>query len=336
MSHVLVTGGAGYIGSVVCQTLLQRGHSIVILDNLEEGHRSALPSKGIFIEGDLSDETLLEEIFRNYSVDAVVHLAAHCLVGESVRDPEKYYRNNVSNGLNLLRAMRVAGVREMVFSSSAAVYGEPISTPIKETHPTRPLNPYGHSKLIFEEILDWYARAFDFRYVTFRYFNAAGAFEGLGEDHEPETHLIPLILREAVGMPGGLTKQNKEITLTVFGTDYPTPDGSCIRDYIHIKDLALAHVLALEKLDHLHQRIFNLGNGHGFSVLEVIEAAQSITGRAIPYRVGERRPGDPAILVASSDLARQSLGWEPVFQSLKDILASAWNWHQQFPGGYKD
>jgi UDP-glucose 4-epimerase len=336
MKHVLVTGGAGYIGSVVCRTLLERGHSIVVLDNLEEGHRSALPAKGGFFQGDLADQTLLKEIFRTHRIETVVHLAANCLVGESVHHPEKYYENNVSNGLALLKAMRASGVKKLVFSSTAAVYGEPLSSPIEETHPTRPVNPYGHSKLIFEQILEWSARAYDLKYVTFRYFNAAGAMDGLGEDHDPETHLIPLVLQRALKEaedPSGETVQNP---LTVFGLDYPTPDGSCLRDYVHIQDLALAHVLALEKLDHLQQRIFNLGNGEGFSVLEVIEMARQITGREIPYLEGGRRPGDPAVLVASSSLARKVLGWEPGYPDLKDIIASAWDWQRKFPRGYQD
>jgi UDP-glucose 4-epimerase len=336
MGYVLVTGGAGYIGSAVCQTLLERGHAIVILDSLEEGHRSALPSKGIFFQGDLGDQTLLNEIFKAYPIDAVVHLAAYCLVGESVQDPEKYYDNNVSKGLVLLKTMRAAGVKKIVFSSTAAVYGEPLSTPIEETHPTRPVNPYGHSKLIFEQILDGYAQAYGLKYVTFRYFNAAGALDRLGEDHEPETHLIPLILRRALIEAGTLSAQKVIDTLTVFGLDYPTPDGSCLRDYIHIQDLALAHVMALEKLDHLQQAIFNLGNGRGFSVLEVIEMARKVTGRDIPFQKGDRRPGDPAVLVASSERARKTLGWDPVYPDLKAIINSAWNWHQRFPRGYED
>ncbi|MBA4392950.1 MAG: UDP-glucose 4-epimerase GalE [Desulfobacca sp.] len=336
MGHVLVTGGAGYIGSGVCLTLLERGHTIVLLDSLEEGHRSALPSQGIFFQGDLGNETLLQEIFAAYPIDAVVHLAAYCLVGESVQNPEKYYENNVSKGLVLLKTMRAAGVKKIVFSSTAAVYGEPLSTPIEETHPTQPVNPYGHSKLIFEQILDWYAQAYGLNYVTFRYFNAAGAFPGLGEDHDPETHLIPLILRRALSETNDSLAQTFKDPLTVFGLDYPTPDGSCLRDYIHIKDLALAHVMALEKLDHLQQKIFNLGNGRGFSVLDVIKTAREVTGRDIPYQKGTRRSGDPAILVASSDKARMTLGWEPVFPDLKDIVASAWDWHQNVPLGYQD
>ena len=300
MDYILVTGGAGYIGSVVCQTLLERGHSIVVLDSLEEGHRQALPPKGIFFQGDLGDELFLKKIFDSYPIEAVLHMAAYCLVGESVQDPEKYYNNNVSKGLVLLKAMRAFGVQKIVFSSTAAVYGEPLSTPIAETHPTRPVNPYGHSKLIFEQILDWYQKAYGLKYVTFRYFNAAGAIDRLGEDHHPETHLIPLILRSPLTEDHGPLQERAREPLTVFGMDYPTPDGSCLRDYIHIRDLALAHVLALERLDNLQERIFNLGNGRGFSVLEVIEAASQVSGRKIPFRRGERRPGDPAVLVASS------------------------------------
>jgi UDP-glucose 4-epimerase len=335
MKHVLVTGGAGYIGSVVCQTLLERGHSIIVLDSLEEGHRQALPTNSIFFQGDLGDEPFLKNIFDSYPIEAVLHLAAYCQVGESVRDPEKYYGNNVSKGLVLLKAMRLSGVKKIVFSSTAAVYGEPISIPIVETHPTRPVNPYGHSKLIFEQALDWYQKAYGLKYVTFRYFNAAGAVDRLGEDHHPETHLIPLILRTLLTDFHGPSMEGAVEPLTVFGMDYPTPDGSCLRDYIHIRDLALAHVLALERLDDLQERIFNLGNGQGFSVLEVIEAAGQVSGREIPFRCGERRPGDPAVLVASSSRARKVLGWEPQYPELKEIIASAWHWHQEFPKGYE-
>lgn len=336
MGYVLVTGGAGYIGSVVCQTLLERGHSIVIVDSLEEGHRQALPAEGIFFQGDFGDQTLLKTIFESYPVSAVAHLAAYCLVGESVQDPEKYYENNVSKGLGLLKAMRAAGVNRIVFSSTAAVYGEPRSIPIEETHPTHPVNPYGHSKLIFEQVLDWYSQAYGLKAVTFRYFNAAGASGRLGEDHQPETHLIPLILKAALARVQSPVKERDQIPLTVFGLDYPTPDGSCLRDYIHIQDLALAHVLALEKLDRLSRRHFNLGNSRGFSVLEMIETARKVTGLEIPYRIGARRPGDPAVLVASSQQARTVLGWEPRYPELAEIIASAWTWHQRFPDGYQD
>lgn len=336
MQHVLVTGGAGYIGSVVCQTLLERGHSIVVLDSLEEGHRRALPSNGVFFQGDLGDESLLKNIFESYSIGAVLHLAAYCQVGESVQNPEKYYGNNVSNGLVLLKTMRIFGIKKIVFSSTAAVYGEPVSTPIDETHPTQPLNPYGHSKLIFEQVLDWYQKAYGFKYVTFRYFNAAGAIDRLGEDHHPESHLIPLVLRAPVNEVNNSLPEGSGVPLTVFGLDYPTPDGSCIRDYVHVRDLALAHVLALERLEDLRERIFNLGNGQGFSVLEVIETAAQVIGRKIPFRPGERRPGDPAVLVASAAQAGKVLGWEPRYPELKEIIASAWRWHQTFPKGYED
>jgi UDP-glucose 4-epimerase len=329
MKHVLVTGGAGYIGSVVCQTLIERGHSVIVLDSLEEGHRQALPQKGIFFQGDLGDEMVLKAVFESYPLDAVVHLAAYCLVGESVEDPGKYYDNNVSKGLILLKVMREFGIQKIVFSSSAATYGEPRFTPITEIHSTQPVNPYGHSKLIFEQVLDWYQKAYGLQYVTFRYFNAAGASNRLGEDHHPETHLVPLVLRT-------LLPERLGSSVAVFGKDYPTPDGSCIRDYIHVQDLALAHVLALEKIDSLQERIFNLGNGQGFSVLEVIEAAGQVTGQNIPFTFEDRRPGDPAVLVASSVQARKVLGWEPQFPQLKDIIASAWCWHQKFPEGYKD
>jgi UDP-glucose 4-epimerase len=335
MQHVLVTGGAGYIGSVVCQTLIERGHPIVVLDSLEEGHRQALPLNAGFFQGDLGDEILLRKIFESYPVGAVLHLAAYCQVGESVQDPEKYYGNNVSKGLVLLKAMRVFGVNKIVFSSTAAVYGEPLSTPIVETHPTQPLNPYGHSKLIFEQVLDWYQKAYGLKYVTFRYFNAAGALDRLGEDHHPETHLIPLVLRGPLTEIQGYSMKGAEEPLTVFGLDYATPDGSCLRDYIHVRDLALAHVLALERLDDLPMRIFNLGNGQGFTVLEVIEAAGRISGRNIPFRSGERRQGDPAVLVASSTQARKVLGWEPQYPDLEEIISSAWRWHQKFPKGYE-
>jgi len=335
MKYVLVTGGAGYIGSVVCQTLRERGHSIVVLDSLEEGHRQALPPNGLFFQGDLGDEVLLKKIFESYPIGSVLHLAAYCQVGESVQDPQKYYDNNVSKGLVLLRAMRIFGVKKMVFSSTAAVYGDPLSIPIVETHPTQPINPYGHSKLIFEQILDWYQKAYDLKYVTFRYFNAAGAIERLGEDHHPETHLIPLVLRGPLKEVHDSLPEGFKTPLNVFGLDYPTPDGSCLRDYVHVRDLALAHVLALERLDQLQQRIFNLGNGQGFSVLEVIETAAQVSGRKIPFRPGERRPGDPAVLVASSSQAREILGWEPQFPELKEIIASAWRWHQKYPKGYE-
>ena len=333
MSEVLVTGGAGYIGSVVCRTLLERGHRVVVLDSLTEGHRAAVPPGVPFYQGDLGDSVLLEDIFDKHAIAGVVHMAAYCLVGESVTDPEKYFLNNVVQGLALLRVMRLCGVKNIIFSSTAAVYGEPRESPITEEHPTVPINPYGLSKLIFEQALETYRQAYGLRYVTFRYFNAAGAAPDCGEDHHPETHLIPLVLDQA------LRQQERKTTppgegLTVFGRDYPTPDGSCLRDYIHIRDLALAHVLALERLGNLPVSIFNLGNGQGFSVLEVIRQAAEVTGVDIPYAVGPRRAGDPAVLVASAERARRYLGWKPQFPDLREIIRSAWDWHGGHPEGY--
>ena len=337
MGPILVTGGAGYIGSVVGQTLLERGHSIIVLDSLEEGHREAVSEKAVFFQGNIGDEALLKRIFASYPVSAVIHLAAFCQVGESVQDPEKYYLNNVVNGLTLLKVMRSFGVRKMVFSSTAAVYGEPQALPITETHPTQPINPYGQSKLIFEQILEGYAQAYGLKYCAFRYFNAAGASEFFGEDHSPESHLIPLVLRVPLKKVCSSSKSEREQeSLKVFGRDYPTPDGSCVRDYIHIQDLALAHCQALERLDTLPERIFNLGNSRGFSVLEVIETARRVTGMEIPFEVVGRRPGDPAVLVASSDRARAVLNWAPAFPDLEAIVTSAWKWRQRFPGGYGD
>jgi UDP-glucose 4-epimerase len=281
----------------------------------------------------LGDQDRLEEIFRAQAIEAVMHLAAFCLVGESVVDPQKYFDNNLIKGLSLLKAMRAAKVERLVFSSTAAVYGEPDELPIREDQPTRPVNPYGLSKLMFEQVLQAYHQAYGLRYVTFRYFNAAGAGPDCGEDHHPETHLIPLVLDQALCLKG-LKAEMPEGGLIVYGGDYPTADGSCLRDYIHIQDLSLAHVLALEKIDEQSGSVFNLGNGQGFSVLEVIRQASEVTGEEIPYRMGPRRPGDPAVLVASSERARRFLGWEPQFSDLRDIIHSAWEWHRRFPQGY--
>jgi UDP-glucose 4-epimerase len=335
MGYVLVTGGGGYIGSVVTETLLERGHQVVVIDSLEEGHRQAVREGVPFFQGDLGDKGLLKKIFDSYPIKDVVHMAAYCLVEESVREPGRYYENNVSKGLVLLESMKDFGAEKIVFSSTAATYGEPLRTPIEESHPTQPVNPYGHSKLIFEQILEWYYRVYGLGVVIFRYFNAAGAAKGLGEDHTPETHLIPLVLKSAGINSYAPIKERTGGRLTVFGTDYPTPDGSCIRDYIHVRDLALAHVLALEKSGLTGPEIFNLGSSRRFSVLEVIKAAEEVIGREIPFHKGKRRSGDPAVLVASSEKARRVLGWEPRFSDLRDIVASAWNWHQKFPRGYE-
>ncbi|MHB8170323.1 MAG: UDP-glucose 4-epimerase GalE [Thermincolia bacterium] len=327
--NVLVTGGAGYIGSHTVKELLEAGYGVVTLDNLSKGHRSAVWG-GEFIQGDLSDIVLLDRVFADKKIEAVIHFAADSLIGESMELPGKYFRNNISNGLNLLDTMVKHGVDKLVFSSTAAVYGEPEETPIREEALVKPINNYGLSKMMLEEILRAYDRAHGLRSVSLRYFNAAGAEPSglIGEDHNPETHLIPLVLKTALGV-------REEIK--VFGTDYPTPDGTCIRDYIHVADLAQAHVLGLEFLkgDGL-SGVYNLGNGKGYSVREVIETARQITGREIGVVESERRVGDPAVLVASSEKIVRDLGWKPQFYKLEDIIETAWRWHKQHPEGFKE
>ena len=325
---VLVTGGAGYIGSQAVLSLQRRGYRVIVLDNLVYGHRDLVASvlKTELIVGDTGDRPLLDQIFADYAIDAVMHFAAYAYVGESVTAPGKYYRNNVVGTLTLLEAMIAAGVKQFVFSSTCATYGEPSKIPIPEDHPQNPINPYGMSKLMVEKMLWDFDRAYGLRSVMFRYFNAAGADpEGnLGEDHNPETHLIPLVLFAALG---------KRDSISIFGTDYPTPDGTCIRDYIHVSDLADAHVLGLEYLlQGGATDAFNLGNGNGFSVKEVIEAARKITGRNIKAIATDRRPGDPPSLVGSSEKARTILGWQPQYADLETILQHAWHWHQRRHG----
>ena len=323
--RVLVTGGAGYIGSVVVEELLRDDHEVVVYDNLAKGHRQSVPAGVPFIEADLLDRERLIEAFREHQVEAVIHMAADSLVGESVQKPEKYYRNNVVAGLSLLDAMRDVGVKRLVFSSTAAVYGEPEKQPIEETDLTNPTNTYGETKLAFERGLRWFESAYGIRYASLRYFNAAGATERCGEWHDPETHLIPLVLQAAAGQ-----RQHVEI----YGEDYPTRDGTCVRDYIHVVDLAQAHVAALQILGE-RSAIYNLGcGGEGYSVREVIDVANEITGCEIPIKVGPRRPGDPAVLIASSEKIKRELGWSPQFQDLRKIVQSAWHWLQQNPRGY--
>ena len=324
---VLVTGAAGYIGSVLCEELLENGYRVIALDNLEQGHTQAVPPGATFIKGDLAQNEALDRLFRTFPTEAVMHLAAHSLVGESVAQPARYFKNNGVNGINLLDAMLAHGVKKIVFSSSAAVYGEPVSLPIREPDPARPTNPYGESKLMFEKILQWYARAYGLKSVSLRYFNAAGASPRSGEDHHPETHLIPNVMKVAL-------KQEEQLCL--YGTDYNTKDGSCIRDYIHVVDIARAHILALRALETgaSISPIYNLGNGEGYSVLEVLKAAREITGAEVPVLLQPRRPGDPARLVASPELIRSELGWQPRYPALKDIMASAWEWHRKHPYGY--
>lgn len=324
---VLVTGGAGYIGSHTVAELLARGEEVVIVDSLETGHKDAVLGGTLHI-GDIRDSAFLDSVFAQHSFDAVIHFAAYSLVGESMSNPAKYYDNNVHGTLVLLEAMRKHQVSRIVFSSTAATYGEPERTPIEETEATNPTNVYGETKLTMERMMRWFDQAHDIRYVSLRYFNAAGAHENgkIGEDHRPETHLIPLVLQTALG-------QRKE--MKVFGNDYPTADGTCIRDYIHVSDLADAHVLAVEYLRGGGQSdVFNLGSGNGFSVLEVIQTAERVTGRSVPTVVEERRAGDPAVLIASANKAKSVLGWNPKRDDLNVLIESAWKWHQARPHGY--
>jgi len=328
--RVLVTGGAGYIGSVVNEALLQAGHEVVVYDNLYKGHVAAVPPGTPLIRGDLMDREMLTQTLLQHEIEAVVHMAADSLVGESVLDPGKYYRSNVVAGLTLLDAMRQCSVMQIVFSSTAAVYGEPAKQPIEESDPLRPVNPYGETKLAFERALSWYSSAYGLRYASLRYFNAAGASAEHGEWHNPETHLIPLVIQTAVG---------KRPVLEIYGDDYPTKDGTCLRDYVHVNDLAAAHVLALQALTSgdICNRIYNLGcGGEGYTVCQVVEVARQVTGREIPVTVVKRRPGDPAILVASSERIKRELGWDPRFQDLSKIVGSAWTWLQTHPNGYPE
>jgi len=325
--RVLVTGGAGYIGSVVAAQLLQRGYEVVVLDNLSHGHRAAVPEGARFVAGDVADRGALDALLSDSSFDAVLHFAAFIEAGESMQVPAKYFRNNSVNSLTLLEAVVARRIPRFVFSSTAALYGTPDSTPIDETAALRPTNAYGESKLIVERMLEWMGRIHGLRYASLRYFNAAGAAGAQGEDHRPESHLIPIALQVALG--------HRE-HLSIFGTDYPTPDGTCVRDYIHIADLASAHLLALDALEKNEKLIYNLGNGCGFSVREVIETARKITGRAIPAVEAPRRPGDLPVLVASSEKIRRELNWQPRHPDLESIIGSAWEWHCAHPHGYSD
>jgi UDP-glucose 4-epimerase len=317
---ILVTGGAGYIGGTVALRLLAAGHNVLIYDNFSHGHRDLVPTGTQLIEGDLADRERLTRIFRDEQIDGVMHFAALIEAGESMKQPEIFFRNNTASTLSLLEAMLASGVDRLVFSSTAAVYGEPTSTPIEEDAVLAPTNAYGESKLLVERMLTWLNRIHGLRYASLRYFNVAGAVEGRGEAHEPESHLIPLILDVALG---------RRKSIKIFGQDYPTPDGTCIRDYVHVGDLADAHILALDALGTHSRLIYNIGNGHGFSVREVVESVRRVTGHPIPVLEEPRRPGDPAVLVASSKRIMDELGWKPRFSALDDVVRSAWIWHQQ-------
>ena len=330
MTRVLITGGAGYVGSVSAAAFVEAGHDVVVLDDLTTGHRGAVPSAAVLHEGTYVDGVALARLLEAERIEAILHCAARSVVGESIREPARYFRENVAGGVALLDAARATGVERVVFSSTAAVYGVPESTPIPEDAALRPINPYGETKRAFESALTWYGRAYGLRSVSLRYFNVAGATDALGEDHQPETHLIPNVLGAVEGGPG----------LTVFGDDYPTPDGTCIRDYIHVSDLAEAHLLALAATAPGDPRtdeplVCNLGNGDGFSVRQVLSAAEAITGRPVPHEIGPRRTGDAPVLVARSSRAADVLGWRPARPSLEVMVGSAWAWRQAHPGGYE-
>jgi len=323
---VLVTGGAGYIGSITTEKLIAQGHEVVVFDNLYQGHRAAVPPKAVFVRGDLAVKTQISAALAEHRPEAVMHFAAYSLVGESMQKPFKYLQENTNNGLNLMGAMWDHGVKKFILSSTANLFDQPERMPIAETERIVPGSPYGESKFFMERALHWLEKTHGIKYACLRYFNAAGASEERGEDHNPELHLIPLVLQVALG-------QREHIS--IFGDDYPTPDGTCVRDYIHVSDLAQAHILALAALEQ-GSCTYNLGNGQGFSVKQVIETAREITGHPIPIKITPRRAGDPAVLVAASEKIRSELGWSPQFPNLKDIIASAWKWHQAHPHGYGD
>jgi UDP-glucose 4-epimerase len=325
--RVLITGGAGFIGSVIGEQLVRGGHEVVVYDSLVKGHLSAIIDGVSFIQADLNDDRMLSDTFKNFGIEAVIHLAAYCRVGESLHDPAKYYRNNLVAGLTLLDAMQVWGGKRIVYSSTAAVYGDPQKQPVEEGDPTCPTNPYGQSKLSFERALGWYGRAYGLRYAVLRCFNAAGATRRCGESHEPETHLIPTVLQAASG---------RKPFVEIYGDDYPTRDGTCVRDYVHVSDIARAHVMALEALDE-RSEVYNIGcGGEGYTVLEVIRAASEVTGLDIPFQISDRRRGDAAALVASNEKIKREIGWEPALQDLHKIIASAWMWALERPSGYEN
>jgi UDP-glucose 4-epimerase len=321
---VFVTGGAGYIGSVCVEELLNAGHEVTVYDNLTEGHRDAVDHRAVFIQGRLSDEAAIKQTVKESKCEVILHFAANALVGESMTNPAKYFRNNVAHGQNLLDAAVAADVHKVVFSSTCATYGPPDKIPMSEDLPQRPINPYGESKLMFEKMLHWYQEIHGLEFVAFRYFNAAGASTQFGEHHRIETHLIPNVLKVPLGQAA---------QCEIYGTDYPTPDGTCIRDYIHVIDLAQAHILAMPPGK---RGFYNLGNGDGYSVRQVIKACEKVCGQSIPVIEKPRRPGDPPRLVAAADKARKELGWKPKFPKLEQIVSTAWQWHKKHPHGYKN
>jgi UDP-glucose 4-epimerase len=325
--NILVTGGAGYVGSVCAAELVRQRHHVVAYDNLTEGHRQALVDQVQFVRGDIADTEKLKRACKKHQIEAVMHFAASALVEESIRNPHLFYRNNVSGTLSLLEVLAELKIQRLIFSSSAAVYGEPKSVPIREDHPTSPVNPYGETKLVIERALAWYHGAYGINCAALRYFNAAGATGDLGEDHRPETHLLPRLLAAASSPEG---------SFEIYGDDYPTSDGTCVRDFVHVLDIAQAHILALRYLPKLGLRIYNVGHGKGYSIRAVVKAVEGIAGRKLDVRVGERRPGDPAVLVASAGKLHRELGWEARHSDLKTIISSAWAWKQKHPKGYGD
>jgi len=324
--NILVTGGAGYIGSICSEVLLARGYGVVALDNLTEGHREAVPPGAIFCRADILVRPEIEEVFSNYKIDAVMHFAGETLVAKSVSEPSAFYSANVAGGINLLDSMVRHGVNKIIFSSTAATYGEPEAVPITEDHRKSPINPYGKSKLTFENVLADYRSYTGLKFVTVRYFNAAGASKERGEAHRTETHLIPRVLDTALGAYP---------MLEIFGSDFPTPDGTCVRDYVHVLDIADSHLRTLEEIDRVPGEAFNVGTSDGYTNLQVLQTAERITGRKIPHKLGPRRLGDPAVLVASNEKLRKTLGWEAAHSSLEEIIQSAWGWRQKFPKGYQ-
>jgi len=324
---ILVTGGAGFVGSIATYELVKSGYEVVVIDNLAQGHRKAVASPAVFIEQDLANEDALDAIFKEHRFDAVMHFAGDTIVGESMTNPRRYFEANLVAPMKLLNVMLKNNVKKIIFSSSSAVYGQAQQIPMTEDHPKLPCNSYGESKFLYERVLKWYYLAYGLKSISFRYFNAAGASENYGEDHNPETHLIPIVLQVALG------KRDK---IVVFGNDYPTEDGSCIRDYTHVVDIARAHILGLQKIDEFGFEAFNLGSGRGNSVLEVIDVAREVTGQAIAAETGARRPGDIPLMIADTSKAKSSLGWQPEYSQLKQVISSAWKWYKKNPNGYSE